>query len=450
MTPTARRDLLNRILVCVCLALLAFLCLYKYLYDFTTALTVSADVCLFALAGARFIPVWTRAWSTRPQKERAKRACPARCCAAAFLCVLAFHACLCAANYIYQLNINGFDGTFLESLCKLADASDSKHYLDIAENFYVNEGSTDRIVRLVFLPFYPLLIKCVSYITRDYTLAAVVVSVLCSCTAGTCVFRLAAREYGQKAGFRALRYFCLLPGAFFYFTALTESVFVLESLLLACFLQDRKYLPACVCGCLAAFTRTVGIILIVPVMFQMISDIINSDRKARRALVCACELLVIPLGFFAYLCVNKYVSGSWFKFLEYESEHWHQHVGWFFDTVRYQTQYAASYLQSGSVHEAFGLWIANIAAQLGALAVMAAGIKRVRPAFGAYFIAYFAVAMGVSWLLSAPRYLLTCFPVLLALTRMTRRKSVDVSLSLLLAAASCAYFYAYLNGWMVY
>ena len=71
-----------------------------------------------------------------------------------------------------------------------------------------------------------------------------------------------------------------------------------------------------------------------PILFELV----RSRAKAREYIA----LFMVPLGFAAYCMVNCSVSGDAFKFMEYQSIHWHQQLGWFFGTAAYQTENAVS------------------------------------------------------------------------------------------------------------
>ena len=90
--------------------------------------------------------------------------------------------------------------------------------------------------------------------------------------------------------------------------------------------------------------------------------------------------------------------------MEYQSEHWGQNFGFFFGTAAYQLENAIKYLSEGRA-TVWGLWIPNLLWSFFALAIMIPAARRLRPGYTAWFIAYYAVAIGATWLLSAPRYL---------------------------------------------
>ncbi|MBQ4451004.1 MAG: hypothetical protein II912_01360, partial [Clostridia bacterium] len=104
-----------------------------------------------------------------------------------------------------------------------------------------------------------------------------------------------------------------------------------------------------------------------------------------------------------------------------------------------------------SVPNAFGLWGANLLSLLSALLLMAFTARTQRPSHTAYFLVYFVFTTGVTWLLSGPRYMLACFPLVLALALLSRRRAADAALTALCVIFSALLFLAYLsNGVPVY
>ena len=60
------------------------------------------------------------------------------------------------------------------------------------------------------------------------------------------------------------------------------------------------------------------------------------------------------------------------------------------------------------------------------------------------------VAIGATWLLSAPRYLIALIPLPLALARLTRRPAVDALVSLVSGLLYLLYLYAFVMRWQVW
>ncbi len=173
-------------------------------------------------------------------------------------------------------------------------------------------------------------------------------------------------------------------------------------------------------------------------------------RKAivRRVLRGLCMLL-IPAGLAVYFIINKIVTGNPFQFMIYQSEHWSQNFGWFFNTANYQMHYALSTVHADP-NAFWGLWLPNIVCFFGSLVIMLLGQKKLRASYVAYFLAYFVSSMGVTWLLSAPRYLLCVFPLALAMGQITRRRRANALLTALCGVGQILYLAAYVAGYPVY
>ena len=181
-------------------------------------------------------------------------------------------------------------------------------------------------------------------------------------------------------------------------------------------------------------------------------------ETARRAIVFLCALpgsffFAAPMSESLFLlcsagCVYL-VSGDPFKYMEYQSEHWGQNFGFFFGTAAYQLENAIKYLSEGRA-TVWGLWIPNLLWSFFALAIMIPAARRLRPGYTAWFIAYYAVAIGATWLLSAPRYLVAMpvIPLALALTADSRKKELTaLAISIPLAAAYLLAFTIGLQVW---
>lgn len=113
---------------------------------------------------------------------------------------------------------------------------------------------------------------------------------------------------------------------------MSESLFVLCTVSCLYLLRRGKLITGSLIGAYAAFTRSPGLILIVPILLELV----HKRAKPREYL----SLVIVPLGFAAYCLVNYTVSGDAFKFMEYQSVHWHQQLGWFLipPPIRAKTQ----------------------------------------------------------------------------------------------------------------
>lgn len=425
------------------ISLLLFWFIRWYVEDparaFPQKAAAAISALLFAVVGLLAVRRWADFWSI--DAEPAAESAPAVSGWKIFLILIAWDVLVLFLAWPLRCLLSG--SMTLQQSMKAWIIGDSYHYLCIAQDWYLSAGSIDRIVQLVFLPGYPILIRLAHLVIPNWTYAALTVSGVCFALAGTVFYRMACLDLGENGSKRALTALCLLPGAFFFAAPMSESLFLLCCVSCLYLTRKGKILPACLLGAYAAFTRSLGITLLVPLVLELV----RVRRKIRFA-DCA-SLLLVPLGFAAYLLINQQVAGNPFQFLIYQSEHWHQNLGLFFNTAAYQTNYAIGSLHS-KPHNFWGLWLPNLIASLGALILMILAGKKLRGSWMVWFVPYYFIAIGATWLLSAPRYLLVFFPLSEAVSVLTEKKGARTAVFLLLSILSYLYFLAYLLRWQVY
>ena len=393
----------------------------------------------FAAVCLRFVPVWVSAWRDGEPFLLSDDNSHPHLCVQIFTAVVLWDVLIIAAVYILRRIFGSTDG-FFDAL-GFWTCTDSGHYLDIARDWYLSEGSVDRLVQLVFLPGYPVIVRLFSAITGDTLVAGLIVSALCFAGANVMLYKLVRLDADHDTAFRAVKFLSLSPAVFFFVAPMSESLFLLCTLSCIYLVRRGKMLPGCLLGTYAAFTRSLGVILLVPVFFELVR------RRARfRDYLTA---LLIPLGFAAYCLINYLVAGDAFKFMDYQHEHWNQQLGWFFNTAAYQTENAV-YSFSQNKPNFFGLWLPNILAQLISLALMLFAVKKLRSSYTAYFLAYFIVAMGATWLLSAPRYITALFTVPVALAAVTQNRRTDICITALTCLSGFAYLCEFVLRWQVW
>lgn len=420
--------------------------------DTTFAGRISAffSAVLFEALGMRFLFHWQRQWAQpKTTKVRIPPSLRKRDVLGVFLVLLSAEAAMVLMVFVLQV-MNGCREPFKDAL-ELWTKVDSQHYLDIAEEWYLSEGDRSRLVQLVFLPGYPLVVRLFSFLTKEYLHTAMLVSALSFAGGGTVLYCLARLDGDHPRALRVVKYACLLPGAFFFAAPMSESLFFLLSV--SCIYCGRRdyWLPAGLLGMLAAFTRSLGLILIIPLCFDFLEHLLQPGKKPLgKTIASGFCLFLIPLGFLAYCAICKDISGEWFKFMEYQSEHWHQSLGLFFSTAAYQLEYAISDFRALDYEGMMGLWIPNLFCSFFSLVVMILSVRRQHPGNTAYFIVYYVIAIGATWLLSAPRYLLVLYPVSMGLACLTENRLADSAATIFLTILSLLYTFMFVWRWQVW
>ncbi|MBQ9832189.1 MAG: hypothetical protein IJO48_00500 [Clostridia bacterium] len=340
--------------------------------------------------------------------------------------------------YFVCLHENGYTGGLFETLRKTwQHSTDSNSYIGIAENWYTNDITLDRYKHIVFFPMYPLLVKLVSFVVGDTFASAIIVSNVCAGFAGVFMYQLALVDMPKKDALRVTKYLFLLPAACFFGTHMSESLFLMLCVLCVLFVRKKNFILACIVGAFASFTRSPGVLLLVPIFIEFVAEQCRIWREGDKQLFWkkfwqrGFSMLIVPVGIVAYLVINYTVWGDPFYFMEIQKSNWSQSFGWIFNTASYLVSYLQSYFEQGRMNLVMGLSIPNVVCIFGSLAIMLATIKKQRPSYTIYFLVYFFIVIGVQWLLSAPRYLSVAFPLAFALGLLTKNKIIDIIVTII-------------------
>lgn len=408
-------------------------------------IAAGCSAALFAAVGLRFVPAWVRFWQRGDDAPAVPAAEPAHHGCTHFR--YAARARSRPALLTWGIRTLAGQPETLTQALEFWRGTDSRHYLDIARDGYLAAGDHDRVVQLVFLPGYPLVVRAVMLLVPSDICAGLLTSALCFAGAGCVVYRLLRLDLPHRGAVRALRFLTLAPGCFFFAAPMSESLFLLLTAAALYLARTRRPILGGLCGAGAAFTRSLGLLLFVPLLWELVHDAVQRRRVDARQVVGA---LLVTLGSAAYCYINWRVAGNPFQFLIYQREHWNQRTGLFFSTAAYQTDYFLRSLTTGGWRDALGLWLPNLIACFSALGLLAAAAPKLRASQTAWFLAYYIVAVGATWLLSAPRYLLVLLPVPLALAQCTRKRTADRILTALSALASLGYLIAFALRWQVW
>ena len=320
-----------------------------------------------------------------------------------FGCLLAHIAIVCSIRLLTGKN------DLLADTFKLYGGLDSRHYFDIARDGYT-AAENGEYLNLVFFPGYPVLTGMLMTVLPEIVsgyLAAWIPFIL----AGLSLYRLFRLDYDRRKSLRILLWLCLFPGAVFYAYPMSESLFLFAAASAMYLGRTRRWFAAGVCGFLAAFTRSLGALMILPLGIELLGQYKGRYKKDRAKLFRdgSC-LLLIPLALCVYLYINAAVAGDPLIFLQYQKSNWHQQLDFFFRTAGTQMDYAVRKWTEDPV-KFWGLWLPNLLTGFAALTLMTLKGRKLRISEGTWFFAYFAVSYGASWLLSGPRYMAVFWPM---------------------------------------
>ena len=304
------------------------------------------------------------------------------------------------------------------SLLTIWNRWDTAHYLDIAQRGYSNTTTDERYLRIVFFPFYPLLIRLFALVFRNYMISALIVSNLAYASAAFYLYKLALLDYPEETALRSVFYFSIFPTAYFLHAGYTESLFL--ALTIASFYYGRKemwWLSGLI-GMPASLTRITGIILLPALILEYLSQKGFHIKSIKKDILW---LALIPFGFLLYLIVNYLVFGDPFKFLKIQKEHWAKTLD--FPWRGLLGAWGSAWWRSPADSVLVG-WAEVIFGVFGFLLTIWVSI-RLRISYGIYMFITWLVVTSTSFWLSIPRYTLSMFPLFIAISLFGRSREVN-------------------------
>lgn len=193
---------------------------------------------------------------------------------------------------------------------------DGTIYLKIAKSGYLP-------LTHAFFPLYPIMIAIVSFLLQPI-LAAISISLLSFFGVGI-MFKKYIKALGisEKSSMWILAAFLLFPTSFYLLGAYTESFFLLLLISSLYAIHRKLYLLTFILTVLAALTRFVGIFLVIPVLFEILSvygissksfSVASAWAKVKKNLRPILPIFGAPLGFAIYSVFLWLTTGDPIRF----------------------------------------------------------------------------------------------------------------------------------------
>ena len=297
----------------------------------------------------------------------------------------------------------------------------------------VAEGYGERApASTAFFPLYPMLVKLGTVIGGGPAPWGVLVSLVSTLFALFFVYRIAERVYDVRAARAAVLCLAFFPTAFFLNAVYTESLFL--ALTAGGFwaaLVRRSFLLAGVLGALAAATRNVGVLLLIPLLWEWVR---YRREVGWRGLL---GTGLVPTGLVAYAGYLWARFGDPLIFARQQGEYWNRGFSGPLATLGeawgaagiglpYVLDPATLFLGTDATPALEASNVLNLAFLVLFLAVALAGLFVLPPGLSVY--AGLLVLLPVLTpsprfpLMSLPRFVLAAFPVFLVLGYFLSRK----------------------------
>src|SRR6185312_8691080 len=200
---------------------------------------------------------------------------------------------------------------------------DAANYVRIAQYGYQTRFD------YAFFPLFPLLISAISHFLGSWSYLAVGMILSNGALLGAMIilYQLATDAMGEQVAYRTLIYLCIFPTAFFFFTAYNESLFVLLALGTFLALRRRRWWLAGLLGLFAALTRSAGILLTVPYLYEFWITRESMITSKKNTILAILPIILIPLGTGLYSIYSWQTTGDPFVFASVQI-HWARHLSW--------------------------------------------------------------------------------------------------------------------------
>ncbi|MEM8857040.1 MAG: mannosyltransferase family protein [Chloroflexota bacterium] len=144
----------------------------------------------------------------------------------------------------------------------------------------VSEVGEELALNFAFLPFYPVMIRLLSFPLRILglnpiatgTLAGLIISLLGTLAAMLALYDLTKDELGPAGGYRTAFYLIVFPTGMFLAQVYTEGLFVGLAFGALALMKREKWGWAAVLAVFATWTRAVGVALIIPMIWPWLQN----------------------------------------------------------------------------------------------------------------------------------------------------------------------------------
>jgi hypothetical protein len=313
---------------------------------------------------------------------------------------------------------------------------DAGWYLTISRRGYAYNG--DDLVQqpIVFFPLYPFIARAIAAVTGlPHEAALLIVSNVAILIAIPLTCKLIRDEYGDRVALYAIALLSFFPTALFFSTGYAESL--LSLLIISFFLllkRDRFFLAAA-CAGLAAATRPTGIVLALPLLWQIWAHY-SGGRKRQAAYTVAC-IVIATSGLWLYVLYLSLTFHSPFAFITGQQAWFNESkVGDYNYPMRLLLpfRFLGSILRAGPYPISFDPWF------FFSFFVLSIVFRKKLPAtytlfsLGILLLPYFAFG-GIFRMRSFTRYAMLAFPVFIIMADLLKNKRrLFIALTMMFAA----------------
>jgi hypothetical protein len=302
---------------------------------------------------------------------------------------------------------------------------DALWFLRLATDGYPPEGPG-----AAFFPLYPMAVRAVAWLPGIGPLAAALIVANAAFFGALVVLHALTRlELGEHAARRTVLYAALFPTAFFFLAPYTEPLFLLLSVSAFWFARTNRWVAAAAAGAAAAATRSVGVLLILALAIEALSQWRRQGRSPLPRLAASAAVAAGPLTYFLYWQLRH---GDFWAPLDAQRS-------WARETLPpWTTAWRA--LTDALEHGSY--WLVDVLVVAAVVFGVALAARRIPAAYTVYAAASLVLPLTFPFearpLMSMPRFVVVIFPAFWGLT-LAPSARLRIPENALLGACAAAY-----------
>jgi hypothetical protein len=266
-------------------------------------------------------------------------------------------------------------------------------------------------VAAAWFPFYPILVRAVEFIVRDYQVASVLVSNGCLLAAALLLIRLLRLDYDELVCRRAITFLMFNPVSFFLSSAYTESTFLLVSIGALLAARQGKWLIAALSGMCLSATRAPGLLIGAPLFAEYLVQWQKRGGNVRAFFRPHLFLLaLVPVGLVAYMLYLYLLRGDFFLPMHAQASGWGKTLTLPWETFLWTHSFPTSHIPLYQSIVGAALILAGVGFWL-----------RLRATYLVYAVVSLLFYLAWGSLEGLPRYVSILFPLHLVLALVSSR-----------------------------
>lgn len=292
-------------------------------------------------------------------------------------------------------------------------------------------SSTDGTAQ--FHPLYPLMAIPFAKVGFSPALSLLIVSTLAGIALYFFFFKLARYDLPQSDAVFALMLFAFAPPAFIIFAPYSEALFLLAAVTCVIYVRQKSWFLAGLLGGLAALTRQQGIILLIPMGWELWENAGRSLRNIRKQWRDWLALVLIPLGLLVWLVYRAfYLNDLHINFTNFQGFLYSAAISPSANKVVPMQQFVWPWLAIKITFTKLvtqpdlDIWV-NVIAALIFLILLALTWNKMRLSYRLYSLLITIVSFSYSTgsihpYMGLPRHLFLAFPVFIGLAAIVRNR----------------------------